>query len=108
MSQLKVERAMLDSNIKLKETLFDIQYSKFRESIKIENLISSFITKFSIVIPLIVKTTNTFISLYKFIISQFKSEKENQHHSQEENDSQERNDSQEKLNSEINNTSNSY
>lgn len=114
MSQLKIERSMLDSDIKIKEALFDIQYSRFRESIKIGNLVSSVISNFSMVIPLIVKATNTFKSFYHFIIAQFKSEKRDQHYSpeesnqQENNISQERNDSQETLNSEINDTSNSF
>lgn len=83
MSQLKVERAKLDSDIKMKEELYNIHYSRFKESIKIRNIISSFITRFSIMIPLIVKTTKTFRNLYNFVLEQFRPGKKEQHYSQE-------------------------
>lgn len=92
MSQLKTERAKLDSTIKMKEELFNIHYSKLIDSIRISNLISSAVTRVSIMIPLIVKTTRTLKNLYHFILSQFKSEKQESNNSLENCGSQEEND----------------
>ncbi|MFA6769986.1 MAG: hypothetical protein WCR71_02315 [Bacteroidales bacterium] len=87
MSQLQSERARLDSDIEIKRALFSIQHSRFKESIKIGNLISSFIASVSIIIPLIIKTAKTFKDLYNFILAQFKSEKQEEFNSENNNNS---------------------
>lgn len=76
MSQLKTERARLESDIKMKEELYHIHYSRFRESIRISSLISSIITRISLIVPLIIRTTRTFKNLYDFILTQIITKKQ--------------------------------
>lgn len=89
MSQLKIERAKLESDIKMKEVFFSFQYSNFKESMKIGNLISSFMTQFSLLVPLILRATQTFKTFYIFIKSQFKCGNQEENYSQEENSAKE-------------------
>lgn len=93
MSQLKIERAMLDSNIVAQERMFDIQYSRFRERIQIGNLLSSLVSKIAVVLPLVVKTANTVKSFYNFILDQFKSKNKEESDTPEEYNSQYENNS---------------
>lgn len=83
MSQLKSERARLDSNITMKETLFNFQYLNFKESLSIGSLISSFISNIATIIPIITRATNLCRDLCSSIISQFRGEKKEQNCSQE-------------------------
>ncbi len=89
MSQLQTERIKLDGDIKIKEALFNIHYYRLRDGIRIENLLSSFISKFSIIMPIILSATQTLKKFFNSALSLFKSKIEDIRQPQEECDSNE-------------------
>lgn len=76
MSQLRIERARLNSNITMKEALFEFQYANLKESLKIGNLISSFIANLATAIPIITQAISLFKELYNKIIEKLRPEKQ--------------------------------